>query len=145
MESLIKEYPNSEQLEWNRDADNFEVLKRSDILISDFSGVIFDFALVYDKPVIYTDPNFNLAPYDAWFLSHPLWTLSALPRIGKELRIDNTAEIKMLIDSCLEDAQYAQGRKEVRDETWAYYGEGAVRAADYVMEKYESLTRTNEE
>ena len=40
MEGLMKEYPDSEQLEWNRDADNFEVLKRSDILISDFSGVI---------------------------------------------------------------------------------------------------------
>ena len=67
MESLMKEYPNSEQLEWNRDADNFEVLKRSDILISDFSGVIFDFALVYDKPVIYADTKFDDSIYDAWW------------------------------------------------------------------------------
>ncbi|MBQ4651959.1 MAG: CDP-glycerol glycerophosphotransferase family protein, partial [Oscillospiraceae bacterium] len=60
MEKLMKQYPASEQLEWNRDNDNFEVLRRSDILISDFSGVIFDFSLVYDKPIIYTDPNFDL-------------------------------------------------------------------------------------
>lgn len=137
---LMEEYPESEQLEWNRDTDNFEVLRRSDILISDFSGVVFDFSLIYDKPVIYTDPNFNLAPYDAWFLSHPLWTFSALPRIGRELNIDNMSNIKDLIDSCLEDSRYAQGRKEVREETWAYYSEGAVRSADYIIAKYEELT-----
>ena len=47
----MNEYPESDRLEWNRDTDNFNVLNRSDILISDFSGVIFDFSLVYDKPV----------------------------------------------------------------------------------------------
>ena len=141
LDELMREYPESDQLEWNRDTDNFEVLRRSDILISDFSGVVFDFSLIYDKPVIYTDPNFNLAPYDAWFLSHPLWTLSALPRIGKELKMDNLDNIKELIDSCLEDSQYAHGRKEVREETWAYFSEGAVRSADYLMEKYAQLTQ----
>ncbi len=145
LDKLMAEYPESEQLEWNRDTDNFEVLRRSDILISDFSGVVFDFSLIYDKPVIYTDPNFNLAPYDAWFLSHPLWTLSALPRIGQELNVDNMDNIKELIDSCLEDSRYAQGRKEVRDETWAYYSEGAVRAADYIMDKYAQLTQLEAE
>lgn len=140
MERLMKEYPESDQLEWNRDTDNFEVLRRSDILISDFSGVVFDFSLIYDKPVIYTDPNFNLAPYDAWFLSHPLWTFSALPRIGQELNMENMSNIKELIDTCIEDAQYARGRQEVRAETWAYPGEGARRAADYLEAKLAELT-----
>ncbi|MBQ2792511.1 MAG: CDP-glycerol glycerophosphotransferase family protein [Oscillospiraceae bacterium] len=142
LDKLMKDYPESDQLEWNRDTDNFEVLRRSDILISDFSGVVFDFSLIYDKPVIYTDPNFNLAPYDAWFLDHPLWTFSALPRIGQELNMENLDNIKELIDACLEDPRYAQGRQEVRNETWAYPGEGAVRAADYLMAKYASLTET---
>lgn len=135
LDKLMAEFPESDQLEWNRDTDNFEVLRRSDILISDFSGVVFDFSLIYDKPVIYTDPNFNLAPYDAWFLSHPLWTLSALPRIGQELNMENMENIKALIDTCLEDTRYAEGRKDVRAEVWAYPGEGAVRAADYVEAK----------
>lgn len=144
LEELMREYPESQQLEWNRDTDNFEVLRRSDLLISDFSGVVFDFSLIYDKPVIYTDPNFNLAPYDAWFLDYPLWTLSALPRIGQELKQENMTAIKKLIDSCLEDECYARGRQEVREETWAYAGEGAVRAATYLIAKYEELTPRTE-
>ena len=140
MDKLMAQYPESEQLEWNRDTDNFNVLRRADILISDFSGVIFDFSLVYDKPVIYTDPNFDVGVYDAWWLDKPLWTASALPRIGRQLTEENMDNLKELIDSCLEDNRYAQGRKEVKAETWAWCGEGAKRTADYLLEKYQQLT-----
>ena len=44
LDSLMSKYPD---LEWNFDNDNFDILNRADLLISDFSGVIFDFALVF--------------------------------------------------------------------------------------------------
>lgn len=140
MEKLMREYPESDQLEWNRDTDNFEVLRRSDILISDFSGVIFEFCLIYDKPVIYTDPKFDVSQYDAWWLDTPLWTISALPRLGTQLTQENMEDLKSLVDACLEDPRYAEGRRQVKEETWCHPGQGAARAADYLIEKYEELT-----
>lgn len=140
MERLMKEYPESEQLEWNRDTDNFEVLRRADILVSDFSGVVFEFSLIYDKPIIYTSPQFDVSVYDAWWLKQPLWTSSALPRLGCELTEENMEHLKDLIDTCLEDPQYAQGRSEVKAETWEHCGEGTKRAVDYLLSKYEELT-----
>ena len=145
IEKLMKEYPASEQLEWNRDNDNFEVLRRADILISDFSGVIFDFSLVYDKPIIYTDPNFDVGIYDAWWLEKPLWTVGALPRLGKELTGENIENLKDVIDSCLADPQYAEGRRSVKAETWEHCGEGAERIVDYLINKYEELTKSEKE
>ena len=145
IEQLMQEYPESEQLEWNRDTDNFEVLRRSDILISDFSGVIFDFSLIYDKPIIYTDPHFDVSPYDAWWLSDPLWTLSALPRLGRQLTQDNMENLKELIDSCLTDTCYEAGRKSVMEETWAYPLQGAQRTADYLLAKYDELANATQE
>ena len=139
MEKLMREYPDSDRLEWNRDLDNSAVLKRSDIMVSDFSGVIFEFSLNYNKPVIYTDPDFDLAPYDAWWLDRPLWTVSALPRLGKALTEENMPKLKELIDECLSDPAFQRGREEVMAETWMYPGEGAKRAADYLCEKYEEL------
>lgn len=144
IQKLMDAYPASEQLEWNRDTDNFEVLRRSDILISDFSGVIFDFTLIFDKPVIYTDPKFDVSLYDAWWLEEPLWTASALPRLGCQLTPENMEDLKNCIDRCLTDPQYAQGRSQVRSETWEYPGEGARRTADYLMEKYKALTAEKE-
>ena len=140
MNRLMQEYPESEQVEWNRDRDNFAVLNRADILISDFSGVIFDFSLVYDKPVIYADTKFDNSPYDAWWLETPYWTFTALPRIGRELNADNLESLKEMIDTCLTDPKYVKGRQEVREETWEHRGEGTQRAVDYLLNKYEELT-----
>ena len=145
MDKLMSQYPEDEQLEWNRDNDNFEVLKRADILISDFSGVTFDFSLVYNKPIIYTDPNFDVSVYDAWWLDKTLWTASALPRIGRALTEENMENLKELIDTCLEDCQYAQGRAEVKSETWAYPSKSAERVADYLISKYDELNHCEKE
>lgn len=145
MEGLIAKYPNSDRLEWNRDNDNFEVLHRSDILISDFSGVIFDFTLIYDKPCLYTDPKFDNGLYDAWWLEKPMWTLSALPRIGEQITVENINDLEALIEKCLNDPKFKDGRKEVKAETWANFGSGAVKATDYILKKYEQLTNSKAE
>jgi len=139
---IMKKYPASDQLEWNRDRDNFDVLKRADIMISDFSGVIFDFALVYDKPVIYADTEFDTAPYDAWWLDEELWTMKTLPNIGIKLTKDNFDSLKDVIDTCLNDPKFADGRNNARKETWEYYGEGAKRATDWIINKYEQINLT---
>lgn len=140
IEELMSKFPSSDRLEWNRDNDNFEVLRRSDILISDFSSVTFEFALVYDKPVIYADTEFDRAPYDAWWLpDKPYWTFGALERIGMKLTQDNFDSVKAMIDECIEDPRFAAGRREVCQETWVYPGEGAKRAADYIVKKYEEI------
>ncbi len=141
IERIMKAYPDSDQLEWNRDNDNYEVLRRADILISDFSGVIFDFSLVYDKPVIYADTEFDSSPYDAWWLDTPFWTFTALPRIGQKLTPDNMSNLREMIDACLTDPRYAEGRREARAETWEHPGEGAVRAADYLCAKLDEIQK----
>ena len=145
MNGLMERFPGSESLEWNCDNDNFDVLRRSDILISDFSGVVFDFTLVFDKPVIYTDPDIDLSQYDAWWLKRPLWTASALPRIGKRLTEEDILDMKNLIDGVLSDESLASGRKEVKAETWANFGEGAARCADYIVAKLDELTSYGKE
>ena len=136
---LMIKYPDSDLLEWNRDADNFNVLNKSDILISDFSGVIFDFALVYDKPVIYTDTEFDKSPYDAWWIDDELWTISALPKIGEKLDEDNLSNIKDLIDNCMENNIYSQNREQLRTETWANIGTGAEKTVDFIINKLNEI------
>ena len=139
MASLMEKYPPSDRLEWNRDRDNYEVLKRADILISDFSGVIFDFALVYDKPVIYTTTGYKSDPYDNWWLGGMPWTFRVLPSIGIKLNAKNFAHLEQVIEKCLKDTRFQKGRDDLRAETWEYIGHGAIRAADYLEKKYHSL------
>lgn len=145
MERLMKRYPASNRLEWNRDADNFEVLRRADILISDFSGVMFDFALVYDKPIIYTDTHFDPSPYDAWWLDKELWKFRVLPWIGRKLTKETLGELGEMIENCISSDDFAKGREKAREECWAYQGESAARVAAYLMKKYEALKEKESE
>jgi len=134
---LMTKYP---ELEWNKDADNFDILNRADILISDFSGIIYDFSLVFDKPVIVADTSYDSSPYDSWWLNRPMWTFRALPKVAEQLTEDNLSNIKETIDKCLNSKEYAQGRQEARKETWMYPGEGTKHTCDYLVNKYMELT-----
>lgn len=145
MDKLMKKYPDGEKVSWNRDRDNFEVLYKSDVLMSDFSGIFFDYALVFDKPIIYTAYEFDSAPYDCCWIDEELWTFKTMRKLGKELSMENVETIKDVIDEVIEDETFAAARDQARAETWMHKGEGAKRAVDYVIKKYESLTAKVEE
>lgn len=140
IDSLMENYPESDRLEWNRDNDNFDVLNRSDILISDFSGVIFDYTLVYDKPVIYTESEFDKGAYDAHWLDEPIWTYDILPKLGAKLTDENITKVKELIDRCIDAPQYAEGREQARRECWENIDTGASLTVDYLVCKYDELS-----
>ena len=135
----MAEYPNSDDLEWNRDNDNFDVLNRSDIMISDFSGVMLDFAFIFNKPVIYADINFDKGQYDYYFLKEEPWSLTMLPKIGMALTMENVENVKDLIEECLTNPKFKETREQARDEIWQHRGEGAVRVADYLCNKLKEL------
>ena len=139
LDTLMQAYPGSDRLEWNFDNDNFEVLRRSDILISDFSGVIFDFTLVFEKPIIYADVSFDDTPYDAGWLEEKPWTFTILDRLGMQLTADNVGDIGSMIDHCLRAPEYREGREQAKRETWVNEGHSIERIADYLIEKNREL------
>ncbi len=139
MKSMMEQFPESDQLEWNEDNDNFEVLRRSDIMISDFSGVIFDFCFVFQKPVIYADISFDKAPYDAYWLDEEMWTFNVLPRIGKQLDPNNMGRLKDVIDELMVDSTYREGLEAVRREAIPEKEESAVLIVDSLIQKRKEL------
>lgn len=143
MDKLMAKYPDGDKVSWNRDADNFDILNKADILISDFSGVLFDFSLVFDKPVIYAVSEFDRTPYDcAWDEDHELWTFEILPKIGRELNKDNYRDIGKIVSECISgsDAKdLAAARDLAREQTWYDIGNGAANTVDYLLDKYEEI------
>ena len=100
--------------------------------------------MIYDKPIIYTDTKMDTSVYDAYWLKSPLWTLTILPKLGAQLKEENIGTLKELIETCIHDDRYAQGRDQARKETWEYEGTGAQRAADYLIAKQKELSSFEE-
>lgn len=126
-------------IEWNFDNDNFEILNDADILITDFSGIIFDFSLVFDKPLIYANTNFDSGSYDAAWLQEKMWSLRILPKIGLPLQQEDFENLETVINNSINSKTLAEGREEIRAECWDHIGEGAKRIADYLIEKQKTL------
>lgn len=126
-------------LEWNYDNDNFSVLNRADVLISDFSGTMFDFALGFDKPIVYTDVEFDTAPYDSAWLPEKMWEFRTLPRLGNKLEEKDFENINAILDSVIESDILQKNRDEVRSECWEHIGSSSKNCFDYLVNKHGEL------
>ncbi len=142
MEQIMKDYPASDRLTWDRSPDNFDTLNKADILISDFSGVIFDFAFVFDKPVIYaSNSDFDINCRDYYWLDKKYyWIFNSLPDIGTEINKDNIGEINSIIEESLNNTSGSSKRDAKRQEAWANQGTGAAATVDYLVNKYQEIT-----
>ena len=145
IDRLMKEFPDGDQLQWNRDNDNFDILNRADILFSDFSGVVFDYCLVFGKPLIYMDLTYDKAPYDGFWLKEEMWTLETLPKIGYQLQGNDIENLKPVIDRCLESQDYRDNIAKAREECWNHRGEGAVRTVDFLIARRNQILGKGEE
>lgn len=141
LEKLEKEFPNSEKWHWNYDNENFDALAQSDIMITDYSGVIFDYTFVFDGPVIYTDTELDMSPYDSCWVDFTLWRVEMLPLLGHRLGKEDIPRIKQVIDDTICDVKNREGREKGRREAWMYRGHSAERTADYLIEKLATLQK----
>ena len=141
IDGLMGKFPESDKLHWNRDNDNFEALADSDIMISDFSAVNFDYAFVFDKPLIYSNTGFTKNLYDAWRFEEDPWNVATPRRIGIELTKENIPNLKQIIDDSIGNTSLDEARNEAKNETWCNIGSSAKVIADYLADKYEELSR----
>ncbi len=145
LDSLQKKFPESDMLQWNYDNDNFKVLSEADILISDFSGVMFDYAFIFGRPFIYADTSFDKAPYEAaWFDDEP-WVFRVLPKLGNKLEEKDFGNIKQIIDQTIASKEFKKNIEILKDEAWMHRGESAKRTVDYLVSKYDELKSKEKE
>ena len=146
LDSLQNTYKDKSNVSWNFDNDNFDSLNNADIMISDFSGVIFDYTLLFNRPVLYTRPqNIDIAPYDAAWIDEEMWTLRVLPKIGQELNETQFANIKDVILNTIKNPVSKNGIDEVRSECWEEIGRSAQNVVDYLINKENELLEKKEE
>ena len=142
IEPLMKAYPETDKLIWDRNIDNFDTLNKSDILISDFSGVVLDYALVFDRPVICAETSFDNGIYDSWWLGEREWLFETLDTIGVKLTPDNMDNIKEIVEKALTDTKLKEGRDKARAESWENMGKSVESIVDYMIEKRKELNES---
>lgn len=138
--SLQSKYPESDRFHWNTDSDNFNVLSNSDILISDFSGVICDYAFIFERPVLYSGDMPDRAKQDEAWLDEPYWGTKMLPQIGMELKDDDLPSVGEIVRKLINSDDYRASIRAVRDIYWQNRGKASEKVVDYILNKVKELT-----
>ncbi len=133
LERLEARYRGTPNLEFDYERENIHAMRKADIMISDFSGIIFDYAFLCDRPVMYMNTDIDLRPYDAYDLNRPLWQFTVLEKMGIRLEEKDFADIERVIRNAHDNPGLAAGRKAAKDTAWMYRGEAGVRIADFMI------------
>ncbi|MBQ6567721.1 MAG: CDP-glycerol--glycerophosphate glycerophosphotransferase [Treponema sp.] len=141
---LQEKYPDTEMLHWNYDNDNFPVLERSDILITDFSGIILEYALIFGKSLIYADTQLDTSPYDAAWIDEPVWRLRILPEIGVRLDEADFPNMRELVENAVRSEAQRRNRERISGEAWQNKGRAAEAVLDYLVAKQQELSHAPE-
>ncbi|MDR1429020.1 MAG: CDP-glycerol glycerophosphotransferase family protein [Spirochaetaceae bacterium] len=128
LKEALASHPN---VEWNTDAENIAALARSDILISDFSGVIFDFAFLFGRPVFCPEFEFDARAYEAADLDGGSWALGAIRELSLPLEAP-FADIEAVLDRAFARQDIRETVKRLRDSACQYSGEAGRRSADAI-------------
>lgn len=140
VDSLMAEFKDCGNISWNFDVSNLEVLSKSDVLISDFSCVMFDYALLFNRPFIFVDTEMNIDIYDMSDLDETPWRYRVVREIGKELNRENLSDVNRIIEKIKNEIPL-EVIAAAKDVAWQYRGESAVRVVDFLVEKQKEVSK----
>jgi CDP-glycerol glycerophosphotransferase (TagB/SpsB family) len=80
--SLTDELLGYANLRWDNSAEPFASMRKADVLVSDLSGIVFDFAFMFEKPVVSMRFDYDETGMEASDLPGELWEIGVLDKIG---------------------------------------------------------------
>ncbi len=142
MEGVLRDIEPYSLIELDRNPDGFESMSRAALMISDISGIMFDFAFVFLRPVISLGDGPVKDGFEAWDIPHEAWEDSILNTIGCRLPVGEEKAILQTVRDLLEkDRLVSQEIQKVRDIEVANFGAAGIPIAEALLKmKAEILT-----
>ncbi|MCR5290546.1 MAG: CDP-glycerol glycerophosphotransferase family protein [Treponema sp.] len=147
IETLTQTYQNAKNVTWDYSRDNIIVMKKADIMISDFSAIIYDYTFLCDKPVMYVNADLDLRPYDAYELDNhgkDIWQFRVLKEMGIELKQEQFANIKTIIEQASDNEHLHALRQKAKSEAWMHIGHAAENAVNFMIDTVKSFEQAKD-
>lgn len=125
-------YKYKNNVEWDFNRVNIYSLSKADIMISDFSGVIFDYAFLFEKPVIIPSFTFDKRGTDSIEIDEEVWTFETIPKISFKLDENNFSNISQIIEDSINNETLKNNILKAKEEAYMYEGQASKRAAQFL-------------
>lgn len=122
------------RVEIDRNRTGIASMARSDAMVCDLSGVLFDYACLFAKPILLANAEIGSAGMEAEDLEGPLWDVeSSLSLAGARIGEDPREAGSLARAALGARADYAEGARRFRDASFYNFGAAGEAGARNIL------------
>ena len=133
MDKLEKELSIYSNLEIDRKPSGEDSMGKSDVMISDISGIIFDFFFIYEKPIIVIEDVIEKGGLEAEDVNNEIWESTILDQVATPISHHNIDTLPSVVDQLI-DKDITQDIEQLRDQSLFNFLHAGSVAADQILE-----------
>lgn len=133
LDRLQEELREHSNLHWDDAPDGLRSMTRAHVMVSDLSGVVFDFAFVVEKPVITFKFELNKLGQESADLPWDLWELTVLEIIGPRITENDLPTLATIVEREVGKSDRKHLIRRLRDESVANFGCAAQHVASELL------------
>jgi hypothetical protein len=140
MNELLHSYPDSDNLKWDNEKDGLKAMFHADLMVSDFSGIIYDYLFLFERPVLTFKSQFEKRGREAMDLKEESADIKYLDKIGRTLKETDIPDLISIIKKSLSEKNaLPEVIKEAEKALARNPGESGKRAADFIQSVLKSV------
>ena len=138
LKSLKQKFEDSDLVIWDQNSDGMESMLHADIMISDLSGIIFDFAFLCKKPILCIESQLETEGTEIDLLHDELWELKIRKSLGKVITEDDLPQLAQIVEQTTSQISEEQITALMHQSLY-HVGQVGEVAATQIIEILESL------
>jgi len=132
---IERRYRDSPLVEIDRNRTGNQSMARSRAMVTDLSGVLFDYACLHGKPIVLANADIDPAGQEGEDLPRPLWDAAASVELAFARVGDDPSEVVPACEAARgARAAYADRAKDFRDRSFFHFGQAGEAAARNIVD-----------
>lgn len=140
IKKLMNSFPDSENIFWDREPDGLKSMYKSDIMVSDFSGIVFDFVFLFKKPVLSFKAGYNRLGKDSMDYPGEPWNIRSLDAAGRTMAEADVEKIEEIIEAVSASGLSENKITDLCNGMDKYPMESGKRGADFIVKTLNAIS-----
>lgn len=148
MECILEKYQDrlNENFIIETDFSSNATVYTSDVVITDWSGIAFEFSFTTEKPTLFINTQMKVTNKDYDKIKLKPIDITARDIVGKSISKEETKHISAVVDELIQNqAGYAQNIRDLRHNYFYNLGSSGEAAADYIVGRLSCAKAENSE
>lgn len=138
VQSIAEAFAGRPNFEIDRAPSGERAMARSHLMLSDISGIIFDYAFLFERPVLVIDSPVERGGFEAEDVDAEIWEIAIRDRIGRIVSESDLERLGDIVGEVL-GAKPAEEIKAIRDASCYHFGHAGDVAARQLLDILRAL------